>query len=48
MTTILKSIRKEILSWPHVTFEAHRYGDIEFRMRYNYLKPKTNLVAAAI
>jgi len=48
MTTILKSIRKEILSWPHVTSEAHRYGDIEFRMRYNYLKPKTNLVAAAI
>ena len=110
MTTILESIKKEILSWPHVTSEAHRYGDVEFRinksemgdihgnrladlpfpmkirdklvnsrrvshhhilpksgwvsywikgeedipfvielfkMRYNYLKPKTNLVAAA-
>lgn len=110
MTTILESIRKEILSWPDVTSELHRFGGIEFRinkremghihgnrladlpfpmkirdelvnsrrvsahhilpksgwvsywikgeedipfvielfkMRYNYLKPKTNLVAAA-
>jgi hypothetical protein len=110
MTSILEGIRKEILSWPHVTSEPHRYGGIEFRinkremghihgnrladlpfpmnirnelvnsrrvsphhilpksgwvsywikgeedipfvielfkMRYNYLKPKTNLVAAA-
>ena len=110
MTAILESIRKEILSWPDVTSEPHRFGGIEFRinkremghihgnrladlpfpmkirdelvnsrsvsphhilpksgwvsywikgeqdipfvielfkMRYNYLKPKTNLVAAA-
>jgi hypothetical protein len=109
MTTVLESIRKEILSWPDVTSEPHRFGGIEFRinkremghihgnrladlpfpmkirdelvnsrrvsphhilpksgwvsywikgedipfvielfkMRYNYLKPKTNLVAAA-
>jgi Family of unknown function (DUF5519) len=32
MTTILESIRKEILSWPHVTSEPHRYGGMEFRI----------------
>ena len=32
MTTILETIRQEILSWPNVTSEPHRYGGIEFRI----------------
>jgi hypothetical protein len=32
MTTILETIRQEILSWPNVTSEAHRYGGIEFHI----------------
>jgi hypothetical protein len=32
MTNILESIEKEILSWPHVTAETHRFGGIEFRL----------------
>ncbi len=31
MSTILESIEKEILSWPNVTAEPHRFGGIEFR-----------------
>jgi hypothetical protein len=32
MTNILENIQKEILSWPFVTAEAHRFGGIEFRL----------------
>jgi hypothetical protein len=32
MSTILKKIKKEILSWPNVTAEKHRFGGIEFRL----------------
>ncbi|HKG89856.1 MAG TPA: luciferase family protein [Nitrososphaeraceae archaeon] len=30
MSRILETIKKEILSWPYVTAEAHRFGGIEF------------------
>ena len=32
MTNILENIQKEILSWPFVTAEAHKFGGIEFRL----------------
>ena len=32
MTIILERIEKEILSWPYVTAETHRFGGIEFRL----------------
>jgi Luciferase len=32
MTTILKRIKKEILSWPNVNAKPHRFGGIEFRI----------------
>jgi hypothetical protein len=32
MTNILENIRKEILGWPFVTAEAHKFGGIEFRL----------------
>jgi hypothetical protein len=32
MSTILESIKKELLSWPYVTAEPHRFGGIEFRI----------------
>jgi hypothetical protein len=32
MTTILERIRTEIMSWPNVTAETHRFGGIEFRL----------------
>ena len=32
MSTIIESIKKEILSWPYVTAESHRFGGIEFRL----------------
>ena len=32
MSNILESIQKEILSWPLVTAEAHKFGGIEFRL----------------
>ena len=32
MTNILESIQKEILSWPFVTAETHKFGGIEFRL----------------
>ena len=32
MSTILESIEREILSWPNVTAEPHRFGGIEFRL----------------
>jgi hypothetical protein len=32
MGIILESIKKEILSWPNVTAEPHRFGGIEFRL----------------
>ncbi|HZD35456.1 MAG TPA: luciferase family protein [Nitrososphaeraceae archaeon] len=28
----MKKIKKEILSWPNVTAEKHRFGGIEFRL----------------
>src|SRR5215216_2682591 len=31
MGTIIEKIKKEILSWPYVTAEPHRFGGIEFR-----------------
>jgi luciferase-like monooxygenase len=32
MSNILESIQKEILSWPFVTAEAHKFGGVEFRL----------------
>lgn len=32
MSNFSESIKKQILSWPHVTAEAHRFGGIEFRL----------------
>jgi len=32
MSTILEKIKKEILSWPNVTAEQHKFGGIEFRL----------------
>jgi hypothetical protein len=32
MSKIIESIEKEILSWPYVTSEPHRFGGIEFRL----------------
>jgi hypothetical protein len=32
MGKILEEIKKEILSWPNVTAEPHRFGGIEFRV----------------
>ena len=30
MNNIIENMKKEILSWPYVTSEAHRFGGIEF------------------
>lgn len=30
MNNIIENIKKEILSWPYVTSELHRFGGIEF------------------
>jgi hypothetical protein len=32
MSIILEKIKKEILSWPNVTAEQHKFGGIEFRI----------------
>jgi Family of unknown function (DUF5519) len=32
MSTIIESIKKEILNWPDVTTEPHRFGGLEFRL----------------
>ncbi|MGH9952652.1 MAG: luciferase family protein, partial [Nitrososphaeraceae archaeon] len=32
MSSILKRITDEILSWPNVTAEPHRFGGMEFRL----------------
>ena len=32
MSNILASIQKQILSWPNVTAESHKFGGIEFRL----------------
>jgi hypothetical protein len=32
MSIILEKIKKELLSWPNVTVEQHRFGGIEFRI----------------
>lgn len=32
MGTVIDKIKKEILSWPYVTAEPHRFGGIEFRI----------------
>ena len=32
MTTIIENIKKEILSWPYVTSNPHRFGGLEFRI----------------
>jgi hypothetical protein len=32
MNNILESIKKQILSWPNVTAEPHKFGGIEFRL----------------
>ena len=32
MSNILESIQKEILSWPFVTAETHKFGGTEFRL----------------
>jgi hypothetical protein len=31
-TAVLESIKKQILTWPNVTAEPHRFGGIEFRL----------------
>ncbi len=32
MGTVIESVKKEILSWPDVTAEPHRFGGLEFRV----------------
>jgi luciferase-like monooxygenase len=32
MSNILESIKKQILSWPDVTAEPHKFGGVEFRL----------------
>jgi hypothetical protein len=32
MNNILDTIKKELLSWPYVTAEPHRFGGLEFRL----------------
>lgn len=32
MGIVLEKIKKEILSWPNVTAERHKFGGIEFRL----------------
>ena len=32
MSKVIEIIEKEILSWPYVTAEPHRFGGIEFRL----------------
>ena len=32
MSKILETIEKELLSWPYVTAEPHRFGGLEFRL----------------
>ena len=32
MSKIFKTIKKELLSRPHITAEPHRFGGIEFRL----------------
>jgi hypothetical protein len=32
MSMILEEIKKEILSWPNVTAEQHKFGGVEFRL----------------
>jgi len=32
MSKILETIKKELLSWPYVTAEPHRFGGTEFRL----------------
>jgi hypothetical protein len=32
MSNILDTIKKELLSWPYVTAEPHRFGGLEFRL----------------
>jgi luciferase-like monooxygenase len=32
MSMILEKIKKEILSWPNVSAEQHKFGGIEFRL----------------
>jgi hypothetical protein len=32
MSRIVETIKKELLSWPYVTAEAHRFGGMEFRL----------------
>jgi len=32
MSNILERIQKQLLSWPYVTAESHKFGGIEFRL----------------
>ena len=32
MSKVIEIIEKEILSWPYVTAEPHRFGGVEFRL----------------
>jgi hypothetical protein len=32
MSEILETIKKELLRWPDVTAESHRFGGVEFRL----------------
>jgi hypothetical protein len=32
MGNILKRIQKQLLSWPNITAESHKFGGIEFRL----------------
>ncbi|MGB6527940.1 MAG: luciferase family protein [Candidatus Nitrosopolaris sp.] len=32
MSEIIETIKEELLSWPYVTAEPHRFGGIEFRL----------------
>ncbi|HEY7570568.1 MAG TPA: luciferase family protein [Nitrososphaeraceae archaeon] len=31
MNTVFESIKKELMSWPEVSAEPHRFGGVEFR-----------------
>jgi hypothetical protein len=32
MSRLVETIKREILTWPYVTAEAHKFGGIEFRL----------------
>ena len=41
MNNIIEKIKKEILRWPYVTSEPHRFGGIEFLLNKREIRHKT-------